>query len=74
MKKSLSKQILVFLLTFGSLAVFSAAETKFNCSEIAKQTKAAVSAKPGAAASTVTKMISKHENCVCSIVKAAIAG
>ncbi|MDB4711964.1 hypothetical protein OAL09_01275 [Verrucomicrobia bacterium] len=75
MKKSLSKQILVFLLSFGSLAVFSiAAETKYDCSEVAKQTKAAVSAKPGAAASTVRKMISKYENCVCSIVKAAIAG
>tara|TARA_B110000116_G_scaffold270892_1_gene290141 strand:- start:303 stop:857 length:555 start_codon:yes stop_codon:yes gene_type:complete len=75
MKKSLLKQILVFLLSFGSLAVFSiAAETEYDCSEVAKQTKAAVSAKPGAAASTVTKMISKYENCVCSIVKAAIAG
>ncbi|MCH2025878.1 MAG: hypothetical protein MK172_09070, partial [Verrucomicrobiales bacterium] len=75
MKKSLSKQILVFLLSFGSLASLSiAAETKFNCSEIAKQTKAAVSAKPASAASTVKKMIGKHEDCVCSIVKAAIAG
>ena len=74
MKNNLSKHLLVLLITLGFGLSGAFAETKYDCSGVAKETKATVSAKPASAASTVKKMIGKHEDCVCSIVKAAIAG
>ena len=74
MKNNLSKHLLVLLITLGFGLSGAFAETKYDCSGVAKETKATVSAKPASAASTVKKMIGKYEDCVCSIVKAAIAG
>lgn len=74
MKNSLFKHSIVILVSLGLTTVFSfAAETKYDCSEVAEQAKAAVTAKPSSASKTVKKLVGEYEDCVCAIVKAAIA-